>query len=117
MTFNEIYYAYRGIAYQKGLIEICRPRALNLFKGLCQVHKNLTFDYAIRLLLRASDKENIPCCKSVCPYRIPYEEVTKQQNQLRVEFFINAPFRCGWNLKDDRIGGRCDDYHPCTYTG
>jgi len=47
-----------------------------------------------------------------CKYRRPYETLGLQRNALRVEILPPAD-RCGWNLKQGRIGGRPDDYHPC----
>ena len=56
-----------------------------------------------------------PSDGSVCKYRQPYERPGLQKNALRIEIFSPSD-RCGWNLKNGRIGGCPDDYLPCIMT-
>ena len=47
-----------------------------------------------------------------CRYRLPYEKPSRQQNSLRIEIFYPSD-RCGWAIKEGRIGGHPDDYERC----
>jgi len=53
-----------------------------------------------------------PCEGAACRYRMKYVSLPLQRNALRVEIMTPAD-RCGWMLKEGRIGGHPDDYHPC----
>jgi hypothetical protein len=57
---------------------------------------------------------NVSICGVDCKYRIFPEGLSLQRNALRVES-MSPSQRCGKNLKENRIGGRWDDYHPCDY--
>jgi hypothetical protein len=57
-----------------------------------------------------------PVCKKKCKWRRKYNNFSLQSNALRVEAAsMVATWRCGWNLKSNRIGGHPLDYAPCTF--
>ena len=127
MDFNDIYYGISGLAYSKGLDffdEVMpRSRVLSLFdacletKGFDWVESSF-IDWILCIAGRELRKKGmlrpVPECNAICKYRQPYETQGLQRNALRIEIFPPAD-RCGWNLKEGRIGGRPDDYYPCTF--
>ena len=56
-----------------------------------------------------------PCPErgSDCKYRMPYTKPSRQQNALRFEIFYPSD-RCGFAIKDNRMGGHVDDYEVCS---
>lgn len=129
MNFNDTYFAITGLAYTKGLDSfdavMPRERVLRLFDA-CYETKSFKWmessfiDWILcvagRELRKIGALEPLPKCADNCKYRMPYASPGLQCNALRVEIFSPAD-RCGWRLKDGRIGGRPDDYYPCTYRG
>lgn len=128
MDFHHIYYGITGLAYSKGLDffddVMPKSRVLSLFnacletKGFSWVELRFTIwiiCIAGMELRSRGDFEPPPKCMTNCKYRMSYETHGLQKNALRVEIFSPAD-RCGWNLKDWRVGGMPDDYYPCTYT-
>lgn len=63
---------------------------------------------------RRLKKRARPKCKKNCKYAMKYESLGLQRNALRVEI-MPPQIRCGWDLKDGRIGGCPDDYNPCIH--
>jgi len=125
MDFHHTYYQITGLAYSKGLdfFDDVMPRARvsKLFnarmetKGFKWMESNF-ISWIICLAGRSIRKNpalQIPTCKTVCKYRMPYETPGLQRNALRIEIFSPTD-RCGWNIKPGRIGGNPDDYYPCT---
>jgi len=124
-NLNDTYFTLTGLAYINGLDSfdevMTRERVLNLFnacletKGFKWVELNF-INWIICIAGRELRKRpvlNTPDCVSGCKYRMKYEQLGSQTNALRVEI-IPPSDRCGWNLKDGRMGGRPDDYYPCT---
>ena len=57
-----------------------------------------------------------PKCVDECRWRQKYEGFDLQRNALRTETaHMIDPYRCGWNLKPRRIGGKPLDYSACIY--
>ena len=129
MDFHQTYYLISGLAHTKGLDffddVMPKSRVLNLFnacletKGFSWVESSFTgwvVSVAGRELRNRGDFEPPPKCVANCKYRMPYEVPGLQRNALRMEIFFPAD-RCGWNLKEGRVGGIPDDYYPCTFEG
>lgn len=127
MDFHHTYYGITGLAFSKGLDSfddvMPKSRVLSLFNaaletnGFSWVESSFSIwivCVAGRELRNRGDFDPRPACKNNCTYRMPYETPGLQRNALRVEIFSPAD-RCGWDLKDGRIGGQPDDYYPCTY--
>jgi hypothetical protein len=55
-----------------------------------------------------------PKDKKLCLYKIIPESLKLQRNALRAEL-ITPSVRCGYALKDTRVGGMWEDYLPCYY--
>ena len=126
-NFNDTYYALTGLAYIKGLDSfddvMPQERVLNLFnacletKGFKWVELNFinwVICVAGREILNRPELTT-PDCVSGCKYLMKYEQLGPQANTLRIEI-IPPSDRCGWNLKDGRVGGRPDDYYPCQFS-
>jgi hypothetical protein len=126
MTFSNAYYALTGLAYQRGIDSfdkvMPRERAYSLYvaclrtKGFSWVESSF-----INWVLCVAGREDRaarpkkPVCEKDCKWRMPYtSNLDLQRNALRVEIFSPSD-RCGWRLKSGRMGGRPDDYHPCTH--
>lgn len=63
-----------------------------------------------------SNIEQPPACAHNCIYRQKFSQFRLQRNALRSELAsLIATDRCGWNLKEGRLGGHPLDYHPCTF--
>jgi len=98
-----------------------KSRALDLYlgaiesKGFKWVESHFV-DWLIAISGRAHREDGLfpPNCRKNCEYRQKYDSGSLQINALRVEIFSPSD-RCGWNLKSGRIGGRPDDYFPCTF--
>jgi len=57
-----------------------------------------------------------PECAADCQWRQKFEGFDLQRNALRTETaHLVEPYRCGWNIKPDSMGGHPLDYEPCTY--
>lgn len=57
-----------------------------------------------------------PVCASECPYRQKFTGYDLQRNALRIETASMVQVdRCGWNIKQGRIGGHPLDYEPCIF--
>lgn len=120
MRANEAVYAARGLAHIKGLdlfdSVMSSLRIISLFYGCCQTKG---FDWVERefvnwIISVAGRESRLPKCSASCKYRMPYEQLKPQKNALRIEMFYPSD-RCGYNLKPGRIGGRPDDYYPCSF--
>ncbi len=129
MDFHHAYYRITGLAHTKGLVffdEVMpKSRVLNLFNACLEakgfkwvesIFTNWIICIAGRELRNTGELLPVPECKTVCTYRIPYSAPGLQRNALRIEIFEPAD-RCGFRLKNGRIGGNPDDYHPCFYKG
>jgi len=137
MNFRDTQYAVRGLAYIKGLdyFDELMPeeRLRSLFRGARSAYgfdyitSGKFIDWILCVVGREHREQNLfgdgeepnwqtpglPVCKKDCPYRMKYATLPNQRNALRVEIIAPSD-RCGWKLKDGRIGGTPEDYHPCT---
>lgn len=97
---------------------VCRRGAINLARignhpgAEYQANRSARFDKIAAMCRSRLDIR--PTCSDGCVYRMKYAKLDLQRNALRIEIITPAD-RCGWNLKSGRIGGRPDDYHPCTF--
>lgn len=125
MTFSSAYYSLTGLAYQRGIDSfddiMPKERVYNLYvaclraKGFSWVESSFV-NWILCIAGRADRalRRRQPPCEDNCKYRMPYiSSLDLQRNALRVEIFTPSD-RCGWKLKSGRMGGRPDDYHPCT---
>jgi len=136
MNFRDTQYAVRGLAYIKGLdyFDELMPeeRLFSLFKGAQRAYgfdyitSGKFIDWIICVVGREHREQNLfgvvveeteqprvaPVCKKDCPYRMKFSTLPNQRNAPRVEIIAPSD-RCGWKLKDGRIGGTPEDYHPC----
>lgn len=123
MSFNSLYYVAEGLAFSRGVDSFCdlmpRERALKLYKANLELKGFSWVDrYFASWIVSVAGKEakiSAPVCVKDCPYRMKYDDnIPLQKNALRIEMMDPAD-RCGFRLKSNRIGGRPDDYHPCTF--
>jgi hypothetical protein len=124
--FNQMYYSAQGLSFIKGLDSfkqtMPKSRARELYQAIVETKG---FEWAgfhfVKWLVAVSGRSHRedglfpPKCKENCNYRQKYCSASLQVNALRVEIFSPSD-RCGWNLKPGRVGGRPDDYFPCTFS-
>lgn len=115
---KEMYFYANGLAYSKGIDNFESVVPFARFKKLYNSTNNFRlreFDRFIKRIIQIAIDESIrPKCTQNCQYRLKYDNLPLQRNAFRIEIMSPAD-RCGWNLKSNRIGGRPDDYHPCTF--
>lgn len=118
-SINELYSAASGLAFTSGVNSFAevmpKTRFSSLYRGVLETKG---FKWAelhfVKWIVAIVGREcRPPKCSAGCKYRMKYASDQRQVNALRVE---TIPFqdRCGWDIKPGRIGGRPDDYYPCS---
>ena len=109
------------------IMDSCEAKAAQCRRGATNLTAIGNLKGAVYMLDRAEQCERIvirckkrlglvPPCSDNCTWRMKYDGFTRQRNALRMETSsMILPFRCGWKLKDGRIGGEALDYEPCQY--
>lgn len=133
MNFNDLWLTTEAQAQAKGLyhfeITMSKDRARLLFHGLLDSRKSFKWmethfvDFIISVSAREHRRQNLfplgdrfaPVCGDDCKWRRPAESLPPQRNALRIEVFSPSP-KCGFSLKEGRIGGHDDDYNYCTHS-
>lgn len=125
MGVNELYFMTSGIAYIRGLDCFSEAISLDRFSKLYRAYLETrgfkwVESHFINTIIAIAGRYHRECglfpptCCVDCKYRITPKPLDLQRNALRVEF-MSPSQRCGWNLKDGRLGGVWDDYHICTF--
>ena len=63
-----------------------------------------------------TNTDDAPICRVDCPYLMRFNSYALQRNAIRSELaHMIHQWRCGWNIKPNRIGGHPLDYEPCIF--
>lgn len=123
---NDLYFTISGLAHIKGLNSFPEAMPVDRFSKLHRAYLETKgfkwvenhFINTVLAIAGRYHRDNglfVPQCTSgPCKYRMKFDVDKRQVNALRIETICFSD-RCGWNLKDGRIGGRSDDYHACPY--
>jgi len=125
MDNRSMYFTASGLAHIQGLDHFLEAVPFDRFSKLHRAYletkgmKWVSIHFIKTILAiagRYHRKNHLfpPNCIANCKYRITPPSPERQSNALRIEIMSFTP-RCGWNLKDGRIGGCFDDYYPCTF--